>query len=100
MSAIKPDEFNNISRVILASFGFITGKVAMDYGYFFSYSDNTSKFESIKFDSTFIGTYNSQYSIVNLNGYDYYQNEDLKINVEAGKDNFGSSSFQVDFSKF
>ena len=82
LTQIKYSNFDRLSRIILASFGFITGYVPMNYGYTFSYEDITHKFKEVKFISTYIGTYKTQYSIINLNPYSYYQNCDLKMSHE------------------
>lgn len=78
-------KFDKISRIILASFGLITGYVPMDFGYIFSYEDNQEKFIAFKFNSTYLATYSTQFSIVNLNPYDYYQHCDLEIKLSSEK---------------
>lgn len=85
LSAIEFYKFNKYSRMILASFGFVTGMVDMDYGYFFLCDESQNGFVYAMFDSSFIGSYKTQYSIVNLNKYDYYQHEDLELSVGSSK---------------
>ena len=76
LERIDYKEFDKVSRITLASFGFITGYAPMDYGYFFVYDNFDNKFKGFKFSSTFIGTYDSPYSVINfdinLNAFNYF----------------------------
>lgn len=69
------EELNKLSRIILAAFGFITGYVPLDYGYFFSYENDSNSFTGAKFNSSFLSTYKSKYPIFSLNPYEYFTGE-------------------------
>jgi len=75
-------EFNEYTRVILSSFGFLTGFAPMDYGYFFTYNNYKEGIVQYMFTSNFIETYKTSYSIIDLNPYNYYQNQDLDFNFD------------------
>lgn len=69
------EDFDKYCRLALASFGFITGSVCMDKGYYFGYKDE--KITQFLFDSSFYNTYKTQYNLITTNAYEYYQNIDL-----------------------
>ncbi|WP_333873289.1 hypothetical protein [Methylobacter sp.] len=75
LNSIGYEEFNQLSRVILAAFGFITGYVPLDYGYFFSYENESDAFTGIRFNSSFLGTYKTNYALFSLNAYEYFTGE-------------------------
>ena len=72
--------FDSYSRLTLASFGFITGFVPMESGYYFGYENN--RFIQYLFDSSFYNTYKTQYNLITTNAYDYYQNIDLNFSFD------------------
>lgn len=75
--------FDKYCRIALASFGFVTGFVPMDSGYYFGYEND----EYVQFlsSTTFYDTYKTQYSLLTTNAYEYYQNKDLDFSYEEGK---------------
>lgn len=73
--------FDQSVRCILAGLGFITGYAPMDFGYFFLYSDFNQTFEIFKFSSTFIGSYDSMYSLVSLNPYRFFPHTDIEFKM-------------------
>ncbi|MGZ4989790.1 MAG: hypothetical protein ACXV8S_03420 [Methylobacter sp.] len=71
LNSIGYEEFNQLSRIILAAFGFITGYVPLDYGYFFSYENGSNIFTGVRFNSSFLSTYKTNYALFSLNAYEY-----------------------------
>lgn len=81
------EDFDKYCRIALASFGFITGSVCMDIGYYFGYLDG--KITQFLFDSSFYSTYKTQYNLITTNAYEYYQNIDLNFD-------FDENGFKID----
>ena len=87
LNSIGYEEFNQLSRAILAAFGFITGYVPLDYGYFFSYENESNTFTGVRFNSSFLATYETNYALFSLNADEYstgepftFENGELKKN--------------------
>ena len=76
INAINFESFNKTSRGVLAAIGFFTGNCPLDCGYFFFSKSPGESFSEVAFDSTFLKTYQSDYSLVSLNKYEYFQDEE------------------------
>lgn len=83
LSPMDYKEFNQLSRIILAAFGFITGYVPLNYGYFFSYENESDTFIGVRFNSSFLDTYKTPYAPFSLNAYEYITDEPFTF--EDGK---------------
>ncbi|MDM1545266.1 hypothetical protein HX037_05135 [Ignatzschineria indica] len=83
LDEIEYKQFDQICRFALASFGFVTGFVPMDRGYYFGYKDE--EIIQYLFSGTFYNTYKSQFSLLTTNPYQFYQNHNLSFSFENGK---------------
>jgi len=72
--------FDKYCKVSLSAFGFVTGFVPMGSGYYFGYQDNN--YSQFLFTSDFYDTYDTQYSLLSTNAYEYYQNHDLNFSYD------------------
>lgn len=82
LDKIDYKQFDKYARGILGAFGFITGFVPMDYGYYFTYDKYNENSKTFLYASDFLDTYKSNYSIVDLNAQNYYQHQDLDLSFE------------------
>jgi len=75
-------KFDYYCRIILAAIGFIIGYAPMDEGYYFGYKNLGSEFEGVLYVSNFVGTYDSSYSVVTTNPYEFFSNLDIDDEVQ------------------
>jgi hypothetical protein len=82
---ISLELFDKYCRICLAAFGFVTGSVPMDKGYYFGYEDFALDFKQFLFSSTFYSTYKGR-SLLTTNPYEFYQNHklDFKYTEDGG----------------
>lgn len=81
-SEVEFSKFDYYCRFILAAIGFITGYAPMDEGYYFGYKKLGSEFEGAFYVSNFVGTYDSFYSVVTTNSYEFFSNLDINDEVQ------------------
>lgn len=79
---IALSEFDYYCRIALAAMGFITGYAPMDEGYYFGYKNLSGEFEGVLYVSNFVGTYDSSYSVVTTNPYEFFSNLDVDDEVQ------------------
>lgn len=93
-NAIPFTLFDKYCRICLAAFGFVTGFVPMDKGYYFSYEDFGKTFQQFLFSSTFDNSYKSQYRFLTTNPHEFYQ--DCDINFEYSEDKGFQNDQKID----
>jgi len=81
LNEIDFEYFNKISRNILAVFGFFSGFVPLEKGYFFGYKNQNISFSNFIYENNFINTYIGD-NLVTTNIYDFYPNEDIVNDTE------------------